>query len=229
MSLFDDFISLFFPKTCYACGNNLFTGERIICTSCLVHLPKTHFHNDPNNPLSKIFWGRVKIESATSLYFFRKGGKVQHLIHQFKYKGHQEIGIYLGELLGRDLEQSNGFSSIDSIIPVPLHEKKIRKRGFNQSEIFAKGLADSMKKELDTTSVIRTVATTTQTKKSRYKRWENVKEIFVISNVERLSGKHILLVDDVITTGATMEACIQALLQAPGVRVSVASIACTQH
>jgi len=229
MNLFNDFISLFFPKTCYACGNNLFTGERIICTSCLIHLPKTNFHKDKDNAVSRVFWGRVNIESAASLYFYKKGGKVQHLIHQFKYKGHQEIGIFLGELFGLDLAGSYGFDIIDLIIPVPLHERKIKKRGFNQSEVFAKGLSNSMKKELDTTSIVRSVATETQTKKSRYKRWENVSEIFLLKNPEKLTGQHILLVDDVITTGATMEACIQTIQQVPGTKVSVASMAFAQN
>ncbi|MBM3435086.1 MAG: ComF family protein [Bacteroidetes bacterium] len=229
MNLFDDFISLFFPKTCFACGNNLFTNEKIICTSCLVRLPRTNFHKDNNNPLSRVFWGRVKVESSASLFYFRKGGRVQHLVHQLKYKGHREIGVFLGELLGSDLTGSNGFDSVEKIIPIPLHEKKLRKRGFNQSEVFAQGLASAMKKELDTTSVVRTIATSTQTKKSRYKRWENVNEIFVLRKPETLSGKHILLVDDVVTTGATMEACIQTILLAPGSKVSVASIAFAHH
>lgn len=229
MNLFDDFISLFFPKTCYACGNNLFTNEHILCTSCLVKLPRTNFHRDNDNPMCRVFWGRVRIESATSLYYFRKGGKVQHLIHQFKYKGHKEIGIYLGEILGADLAGSDLFKTIDRIVPIPLHEKKLRKRGFNQSEVFARGLSTAMHKDLDTHSVVRTIATSTQTKKSRYKRWENVSEIFLLRHPETLYGKHILLVDDVVTTGATMEACIQTILQAPGSRVSVASIAFAHH
>jgi ComF family protein len=229
MNLFDDFISLFFPKICYACGNHLFTNEHVLCTACLARLPRTYYHRDKENPLCRVFWGRVNIESAASLFYFRKGGKVQHLIHQFKYKGHQEIGIFLGELLGAEIAGYNGFGSIDRIIPVPLHEKKLRKRGFNQSEVFARGLSAAMKKELDTTSVVRTIATSTQTKKSRYKRWENVSEIFLLRHPETLAGKHILLVDDVVTTGATMEACIHSILQAQGSKVSIASIAFAHH
>jgi ComF family protein len=229
MNLIDDFISLFFPKTCPACGYNLFSNEKVICSKCLYKLPKTNFHKDRDNPVSKVFWGRVNLESATAMYFYRKGGKVQHLIHQLKYKGYREIGVFLGELYGSQLVGSDSFKDIELIIPIPLHRKKLLKRGFNQSETFANGLAKTMHIDVDTTSVVRTVATSTQTRKSRYKRWENVNEIFELKNPEKLAGKHILVVDDVITTGATMEACVQVILQAPGVKVSVASIGFASH
>lgn len=229
MNLIDDFISLFFPKTCPACGNNLFSNEKIICTKCLHHLPRTNFHADRDNPVSKVFWGRVDLYSAASMYFYKKGGKVQHLIHQFKYKGHKEIGLFLGERYGFELAQSENFKGIDLIIPVPLHWKKLQKRGFNQSEIFADGLSRSMHIEVDTTSVVRAAATATQTRKGRYKRWENVKEIFQLQNPAKLTGKHILVADDVITTGATMEACIQTIQKATGTRVSVVSIGFVEH
>lgn len=223
--LLDDFVSLFFPKTCYACGNNLFTNENVICTSCLYHLPKTHFHKDLNNPVSKVFWGRVNINSAAAFLYYRKGSKVQHLIHQLKYSGHKEIGIFLGELYGSDLKEIPEFKGIDKIIPIPLHWKKLKKRGFNQSEYIAIGLSNSMKIEVDTTSIKRTIATSTQTKKSRYKRWENVSDIFEIKNPENLKGKNIMLVDDVITTGSTMEACVACLNSIPEIKVSLVSIA----
>ena len=229
MNLIDDFISLFFPKTCAACGYNLFANEKVICTKCIYHLPKTNFHNDEDNPVSKVFRGRVNLESAAALYYYRKGGKVQHLIHQFKYKGHKDIGLFLGEQYGYELLTSDIFKGIDTIVPVPLHPKKLQKRGFNQSEVFANGLSKSMQKEVDTASVARTVATSTQTRKSRYKRWENVNEIFVLKHPEKLAGKHILVVDDVITTGATMEACVQTILQIPETRVSVVSIGFAAH
>jgi len=229
MNLIDDFFSLLFPRTCFACGKSLFRNEKVICLSCLYHLPKTNFHKDKDNPASRTFWGRVNIEAATAMYFYKKGGKVQHLIHQLKYKGHQEIGIFLGEQYGSELIKCDNFNSIDIVIPIPLHQKKLRKRGFNQAELFAIGLAKTMDVELDTNSVVRNIATSTQTKKSRYRRWENVSEIFVLKNPEKLAGKHVLVVDDVITTGATMEACVQAIQEVKNVKVSVASIAYASH
>ncbi len=225
MGVFNDFISLFYPRICFACGNNLFANENFICTSCLYHLPKTNFHTDKNNPVSKVFWGRVNIESATAFYYYRKGGKVQHLLHQLKYKGHKEIGSFLGKLYGTELADFSHYNEIDAIVPVPLHPKKLRKRGFNQSEMFADGLADALHKKVITTAVERKIATSTQTKKSRYKRWENVSDIFVIKNADELEGKSILAVDDVITTGATMEAFVHCLQQIKGTRITVAAIA----
>jgi len=225
MNLFDDFISLFFPRTCYACGYSLFHNEKIICTSCLLHLPKTNFHKTRENPVSNVFWGRVNLTTAASMYFYRKGGKVQHLIHQLKYKGHKEIGILLGEIYGSQLMETPLYKDIDLIIPVPLHKSKLKKRGFNQAELFARGLAGSMQKEMDAKSLVRQVATSTQTKKTRYRRWENVSDIFRLEIPENINGKKILVVDDVITTGATMEAFIQTIQTVENVEVSAVSIA----
>ena len=225
MRYLNDFISLFYPRNCFGCGNQLVTNEKVLCTACHLNLPKTNFHLLKDNPINKVFWGRVEVESAASLYFYSKGGKVQNMIHQLKYKNHKEVGIYLGELLGNELMVSSLFKDVDLIIPIPLHKKKLRKRGFNQAEVFANGLGNAMNIVVDIHSVLRTIATSTQTKKGRYKRWENVNEIFKVINPDLLSGKHILLVDDVITTGATMEACIQVLKQIPDVNVSVGSIA----
>ena len=225
MSIFDDFISLFFPHLCVGCGNQLFKNEGVICTSCLYKLPKTNFHNHHDNPVMQIFWGRIRLHSAASFLYFAKKGRVQHIVHALKYKGRREVGQLMGELYGKDLKSSELFNSVEVIIPVPLHWKKQKKRGFNQSEIFGKGLARSMNAILDTQSLYRHVDTETQTRKSRIKRWENVKEVFAVKNENLLEGRHILLVDDVITTGATLEASATKLLEIPGVKVSVASIA----
>jgi len=229
MNYFQDFFSLIYPNNCMACGNNLFRNERLICTSCLFHLPKTNFHLVTDNPISQIFWGRCKINTAASAYFFTKAGKVQHLVHQLKYKGKKEIGIFIGEMYGKELLQSPDFIKSEVIIPVPLHPQKEKKRGFNQSEVFANGLSISMKLPIDTKTLIRTFASETQTRKTRFKRWENVKEIFSLQNADHLKNKNILLVDDVITTGATIEACVNLLNTIENASISIASIAVASH
>jgi ComF family protein len=212
-----------------ACGNNLFRNERLICTSCLFRLPKTNYHLEKDNPISQIFWGRCNVNTAASFYFFSKAGKVQHLVHQLKYKGKKEIGVFMGEIYGKELMLSTDFAKTEIILPVPLHPKKEKKRGFNQSEVFAMGLSSSMHVPYDTHTLIRTFASETQTRKTRFKRWENVKEIFSLQDKEKLSHKHLLLVDDVITTGATIEACVNLLNTIEGVTINIASIAVASH
>jgi ComF family protein len=227
MGYFSDFLGLFFPRICPACGNVLLQHEEAICMLCQVQLPKTNFETIEDNLVCRLFWGRVPVNHAASMYYFKRGSKVQHLVHRFKYHGEKEIGYHLGMIYGRQIINSPLFKNIDVIIPVPLHPKKKRKRGYNQSEIFAKGLADSTKIRVDTKTLFRTFASESQTKKSRFKRWENVKEIFILKNSAHLEYKHLLLVDDVITTGATIEACAIQLLKIKGVTISIVSIACT--
>ena len=222
-----DFLSLIFPRVCEACGKSLFTGESCICSYCMYHLPRTDFHLYDDNPVAKLFWGRTSIFSASSLYAFNKGSKVQHLIHQLKYRGKKEIGISLGKYYGKELKTASSFSSADMIIPVPLHRKKQRKRGYNQSETFAQGLAESMNIDILNDALIRTHLSETQTRKSRFARWKNVEHIFQVIAPEKIQGKHILLVDDVITTGATLEACANKILEIPATKVSIATIAVT--
>lgn len=192
---------------------------------CIFKLPKTNFHKDKENPIAKIFWGRVSVESAASFYSFGKGGKVQHLIHQLKYKGKKEVGVSVGKLYGQELKASDNFNLIDIIVPVPLHKKKLRKRGYNQSQYFAEGLSQTMNVDTDCKSLFRALASETQTRKSRFNRWKNVESVFQLKDSISLIGKHILLVDDVITTGATLEACAHTLLQIPGVKISIVTIA----
>ncbi|OYT16944.1 MAG: amidophosphoribosyltransferase [Bacteroidetes bacterium 4572_77] len=228
-SLIEDFLNLIYPRTCAACGNTLFRHEEVLCSHCLIHLPKTFFHTDDENPLSMIFWGKIPFKMITAFYYYNKGNKVQNLVHQLKYNKRADIGIYLGERYGQYLNKSPYFKDIDLIIPVPLHEKKMKIRGYNQAEMFAKGLSKSMKIPYDTTTLIRNTHTETQTKKSKEERWENVKGKFSLNNKEELEGKHMLLVDDVITTGATMESCARTLLEAKGAMVSFASIAAAHH
>lgn len=223
--MLNDFISLIYPQNCASCGNSLFKHEECLCTFCRYHLPKTNFHLQTGNPVEKLFWGRADIFSAAAYYAFGKGGKVQHLIHQLKYNGKKEIGFTVGKLYGYELKQSGKYESVDTIIPVPLHEKKKKKRGYNQSEYFAEGLSKSLNVAADTVSLLRVYESETQTKKSRFSRWQNVETIFQVVEPKKLENKHILLVDDVVTTGSTLEACALTLLQIPNVKVSVATIA----
>ena len=220
-----DLISLFFPRLCCACGFTLLKEERLLCTHCRFQLPRTGYYNIPDNPVAKLFWGRIPLEHAGAYLFFKKGGRVQTLLHNLKYKGMKEAGTLLGELYGKDLLHSKYITAVDIVVPVPLHPDKFKKRGYNQSATFAKGLSLSLGAEFDEANLYRSRATATQTKKSRYERWLNVEEIFSVSNPLFFEGKHVLLADDVITTGATIEACASALLKIPGCMVSAVSIA----
>ncbi len=184
---------------------------------------------EKDNPIEKIFWGRVPLNAAASYYSFTKGGKVQHLIHQLKYKGQREVGVTIGDLYGYELKQSDNFNTVDLIIPVPLHKRKIKSRGYNQSEAFAEGLSASMNVKTDFRTLYRALDSASQTKKTRFLRWKNVETVFHVKDEITLQGKHILLVDDVITTGATLEACVHALQKIPGVKVSIATIAWASH
>jgi len=221
-------IHLFFPRTCQACGHVLYAQEEILCMKCLFRLPKTNFHLHEENPVSRVFWGRVNLHAATSFLFFSKGGKVQRLMHNLKYRGKKRVGLYLGKLYGNDLKKSELFKTVEVVIPVPMHPVKQHKRGFNQSALIAQGIAESMSIEVQTDNLIKTINTSSQTKKSRYNRWKNVKDVFQIKDEKSLEDKHILLVDDVITTGATIEACAQRLTNVSGTKVSVASLAYAQ-
>ena len=216
---------LLFPKLCVVCGDRLIEQEQWICLRCLHHIPRTNFHLDPDNRVAQIFYGRVKLELATSFFYFSKGSKYQTLLHNLKYKGMKELGAEIGKHFGIDLMQSPDFASIDVICPVPLHPQKEKKRGYNQSWWIASGMAQQMQKELSADNLKRITATETQTRKSRFERWKNVESIFELSNPEAFSGKHILLIDDVVTTGATLEACAQAILSKTNARVSIATLA----
>lgn len=224
MRFLENFVDLFYPRICPACGMLLMYGERVICTECLIHLPKSNYHKFEDNPVAKVFWGRAQISNATAFYVFEKGSKYQKLIHKMKYKGQKEIGTELGKMFGEDLKNTD-FHSIDNIIPVPLHPRKLKKRGFNQAELIANGLGDSMNIPIDTESLNRIVANPTQTRKNRIERWQNVSGIFEVENSLILENKHVLIVDDVLTTGSTLEACVTAFSEIPGIKVSIAVLA----
>lgn len=221
----NDFVALFYPEWCAACHLPLVKGESLLCTGCKMTLPETKFHLDPDNHVARHFYGRVQLQGATALYFFRKGSRVQTMIHHLKYHDRPEIGVAIGQYYGYQLMKASPFDTVDCIIPVPLHPKKEHKRGYNQAAQFARGLSLAMEVPYYKKYLIRRSFTSTQTRKSRIERWQNVGEVFSLHQPRLLEGKHILLVDDVVTTGATLEACALKLLQIPGVEVSVATIA----
>ena len=216
---------LLFPRLCVVCGDKLIEQEQWICLHCLHHIPRTNFHLNHDNPVAQLFYGRVEIEYATAFFNFSKGSKYQSLLHSLKYKGMKELGEEIGKHFGIDLIQSPEFSSVDVICPVPLHPQKERKRGYNQSWWIASGIAKQMNKELSADNLKRITATETQTRKSRFARWQNVEGIFELSDPESFSGKHVLLIDDVVTTGSTLEACAASIISKTDAQVSIATLA----
>lgn len=199
-------------------------NEKVLCTLCRYSLPVTDFHKSPGNPVEQLFWGRIKIEHATSLLFFEKESPYRNLVHQLKYSGRKEVGIWLGEYLGSQLKESC-FGNPDVLIPVPLHKVKLRRRGFNQCEVIARGISNVTNLPVVNNAIRRKVYTTSQTKKGRYNRWKNVEGVFECTKPELLKGKHVLLIDDVVTTGSTLEAAAFPLTKIPGVKISVATLA----
>jgi len=225
--MIQDFINLFYPNICHICDTELYKNQNIMCTNCVNDLPITNFHFDNENPVKKVFYGRVPIENATSLLIFRKKGSVQKLIHGLKYRGHQEIGVYLGKWLGAELAETASFANIDMVIPVPLHKKKLRARGFNQVEEFGKHIAAALNIPYADDILQKRSFSSTQTLKTRLARWGNIEESFILVNSEKIQNKHILLVDDLITTGATLEACADVILQTKNTKISIATMAFT--
>jgi ComF family protein len=219
-----DFFGLFYPCVCAGCSETLLRNEEILCTSCLYSLPKTNFHLDSANEVAQTFWGRSKVEDAAAYLYFTKKGIVQSILHKIKYKGEQEVGLFMGSLYGYELAKTC-FNEIDIIVPVPLHYHRFKERGYNQSELLAKGIAEVLKKPVNTHSLVRRIANPTQTRKHRYERWLNVNEVFEVKQPEIFEGKHILLVDDVITTGATLESCANVLLECENTKVSIVALA----
>src|SRR5690554_4941737 len=221
----DELLCLFFPPLCITCDSRLNSQEEHICWQCWSDLPLSHFDHVAKNKVAQLFWGRVMIERATSFYQYRKGSRYQKLIHFIKYKGLKELGLLTGKKFGTLLAESDYFKEINVIVPVPLHPKKEKKRGFNQSEWIARGISAGMHKPVSEANLFRKIFTSTQTRKNRFERWQNVDGIFGVKNPEEFENQHILLVDDVVTTGSTLEACAYELLKVPGVKVSIATLA----
>jgi ComF family protein len=220
----DSLIALFFPRICITCSASLTGNEKILCTACRISLPETGYHLPGNNPVEELFLGRMKVEKAVSLLFFDRGSKYRKLIHHLKYKGRKEAGVFLGELIGSRLLESD-MKAVDLIVPVPLHPARLRRRGFNQSTIIAEGIASVLNKPLHEKALRRSKYTSTQTRRGRYERWKNVEGLFICPSSAAVENKHVLLVDDVVTTGSTLEAAGSELLKCDGVRLSIATAA----
>jgi len=216
---------LFFPKICYSCNGLLHDNEQYACTSCRHNFPVTNFHFNKDETVLKVLYGRIPVENATALLRFEKKGITQNLIHNLKYKGFEEIGEFLGNWLGGELQNFPEYQDIDMVIPVPLHKKKLRKRGYNQVAKFGQALATSLKAEYIEDVLVKVTNTSSQVTKNRLTRWLNNTEVFKVINSHKIENKHILLVDDIITTGATMEACGTVLLKNANTRISIATMA----
>ena len=221
-------LHVLFPHVCAGCGSDIINEESTLCMRCLAELPETNFHLHANNPVEKIFWGRLPLVSATAQYYFSKETRMQHLMHQFKYKGNKALGKQLGYLMGNDLLKSNRFK-IDAVLPLPLFASKEKRRGYNQATVLCEGIAEVMKVDLLKHVIIRTQHTATQTKKGRVERWINIEGKFELVKPGKIQNKNILLVDDVITTGATLEACGQELLKARNIGLSIATLCFASH
>lgn len=219
------FLDLFYPNLCCICKENLMSGEEVVCLKCVNDIPCTNFHKQKDNEIEKRFWGKVQIERGTAFYFFQKGSKYQKILHLLKYKNGKEIGFVFGKYAASELSESADFSHFDYLVPVPLHPSKFQKRGYNQSEQIALGLSEILNIPLETKNLFRAIANPTQTKKSVYERFENTDGIFKIHDKNVFAGKHVLLVDDVLTTGSTLIACAKAILESPDAKVSIFTLA----
>jgi len=221
----NQFIDLLFPRLCVVCKKKLIQKENHICLECMLHMPRTNHHKQQDNPMEQLFYGRVRIERACSLLEFKKGSDYQLILHELKYRGQKELGEFLGEHLGAILKIDDIITSADLLCPVPLHPKKERQRGYNQSYHIAVGLSRSLKIPVNRDNLYRNIHTSTQTRKSRWDRWQNVEGIFDLKNPEVFENKHIILVDDVVTTGATLEACASVILNQTNCKLSIVTLA----
>lgn len=224
-SVMHDFVTLFFPDYCLGCNDALVKGEQMLCTACIVNLPKTNYHLMESNPIKERLIGRIEVENALAFLKFSKKGSVQHLLHQLKYNNQPEVGVVLGMIYGKHLLEAQVLKEYDFLIPVPLHKKREQKRGYNQSLKFAEGLSLLLTIPINQNVLIRTKQTITQTRKTRAERWENVKSVFALQDTGQVKNKSVALIDDVITTGATIEAIAQKLLDAGCKKLSIICLA----
>ena len=225
MSIWTDLWKLFFPQCCLICGKTLLEGEEYLCFQCLSNIPRTHLYLRKDNEMEKELWGKFPIERASAYLYYSKGGDVKKLLTDLKYRGNADLGSFLGRCMTREMLSSGFFQGVDGIIPVPLHPRKQKIRGYNQSIMLANGISSVTNIPVWTDLLVRTQYTQTQTRKGSYERWLNVKDMFECTSPERLRDKHVLLVDDVFTTGATLVACADAFRQIPSLRFSVLTLA----
>lgn len=224
--LYRALLHLAFPHSCAGCGADLHEVQQLLCIRCGAQLPHTGFHLHCDNAVERIFWGRLPVHAATAAFYFTKRSVVQQLMHRFKYHGDRDVGLFLGRQMGRLLAASERFAEIDLLVPLPLFADKEKKRGFNQAAVLCAGMAETWNKPVMEQIVARRAHTESQTRKSRTERWQNMEDMFVLLDAAAAEGKHLLLVDDVITTGATLEACGRSLLQAKDARLSIAALCC---
>jgi ComF family protein len=224
-SWIDPIFWLYFPKNCPACSRPLRLFGANICGRCSQNLPETHFFEAPGNPIEKIFYGRLPMSAGAAAWYFHKNSALQALLFQLKYKSNEDVGLFIGKQMGALLAASERFATIDALVPVPLHPQALSKRGYNQAALICEGISQVWHKPVLRSAIARTKHTNTQTKQSRAVRWDNMENAFSIKDPTSIMGKHLLLIDDVITTGATIEACGKTLLSVKDVQLSVAAAA----
>lgn len=223
--MLQNLINLFFPQICEACRFPLKDNEKVVCLNCRHELPVTNFHIENDDAVKNIVYGRVKLENATALLHFSKKGLVQELLHNLKYRGHEQIGQFFGDWLGGELKTIENYNTIDVVIPVPLHKNKMRARGYNQVTKFGKAIAKALSADYNDDALVKVKPVKTQVFKDRITRFDDADTRFALYKAENLKEKHILLVDDIITTGATIETCVLLLQTIENVKISVATMA----
>lgn len=223
--MFENLINVLFPKVCLGCNSHLLSNENVICTVCRHEIPLTNHHLNPENEAIKKFYGKIPVEFAATLVYFHKKGIVQDMIHNLKYRGHEEIGTVLGEWQAEQLKTLPVLNAFNEIIPVPLHKKRLKERGYNQVSSFGLALSKKLKINYNPNILSRSVYSKTQVKKNLLNRTEVLEHIFEVNFSEKDHNKHFLLIDDVLTTGSTLEACGRELLKIPGAKISVVCMA----
>lgn len=225
MKRIGNIIDLFYPRTCLICGRALLAHEKHLCLHCIQNIPRTDFHTKDSHPAEQLFRGKIEIEEVYAFFYFTLNGDYRHLIHQIKYNGEKRCGQYMGYLFAQELIRDGKLQDIDIIVPVPLHRSKERRRGYNQSEWIAKGIAEAIRKDVYPRLLCRKRKNESQIHKSLYERWLNTRSTFQLNETADLEGKHILLIDDVITTGATLLACAETVSRIKNCKISLLALA----